>query len=158
MTLADINAFCFPYMTPVHMCLYVYSDTTPKRPKKAGEERRRKTAVAGDLMSLLQITGQKMKVRTNWPVVFMVRVLSFINTSSLVRRNNSVIVIIRYKNKLIFIIVHVDSPCLLECRGGTWSSRFHKGSTSGRHSLHPPRIPVFTVAELVQNMGISTIL
>lgn len=42
MTYANISASCLPYITPVHMCLYVYSDEAPKRPKKAGEERERK--------------------------------------------------------------------------------------------------------------------
>lgn len=49
-------------------------------------------------------------------------------------------------------IVHIDSPYLLECRGGTWSSQFRIGSTFGHHSLHPPCIPMFIVTELVHDM------
>lgn len=33
------------------------------------------------------------------------------------------------------------SPYLMLCRGGTWSSGSHTGSTSGPHSPHPPCTP-----------------
>lgn len=67
MTYANMSTSCLPYMTPIHMCLCVYSDEAPKRPKKAGEEREGiKTTLAMDFRSLLQITGQATKDRTNW--------------------------------------------------------------------------------------------